>query len=117
VGEDRIEKCLDHFLGSENLVEACTQLKKWVGSGGISNHSPIFLEIALGPHKPPNPFKFNSEWLKEEGFLSLVKEHWIPYYATLGDRAGVQFMENLQRVKQATLEWRSQKTTRCTRSN
>jgi hypothetical protein len=26
VGEDRIEKQLDHFLVSENLVEYCTQI-------------------------------------------------------------------------------------------
>jgi len=62
------------------------------------------MEISLGTWKPPSPFKFNSEWLKEEGFLSLVKEHWIPYDGTLGDRLGFQFMENIQRVRQATLK-------------
>jgi len=28
--------------------------------------------------KPAGPFKFNSDWLKEEGFISLIKEHWTP---------------------------------------
>jgi len=104
VVEDRIKKPLDHFLAFENLVEVCSQINKWVGSGEILDHSLIFMEITLGIQKPPNHFKFNSEWLKEESFLSLVKEHWTPYDANLGER-GVKFMENIRRVKQATLEW------------
>jgi hypothetical protein len=28
--------------------------------------------------KLASPFKFNSDWLKEEGFISLIKEHWTP---------------------------------------
>jgi hypothetical protein len=55
----------DRFLASKNLVEACTQIKKWVGSGGWPDLSQLFMEILLGPRKPPNPFKFNLEWLKE----------------------------------------------------
>jgi hypothetical protein len=48
VGEDRIEKHLERFLVSKNLVEAYTQIRQWIGFGGISYHSPIFIEISLG---------------------------------------------------------------------
>jgi hypothetical protein len=105
VGEDRVEKRLDHFLVSKALMEACPQIRKWVGTGGVSDHSPILMEIATGPRKPPSPFKFNSEWLKEESFISLVKDHWMPFDANVGAQAGVQFVENIQRIKQATIAW------------
>jgi hypothetical protein len=45
-----------------------------VGSGGDSNHHPIFLEVVGGSRKPTSPFKFNSAWLKKGEFLNLVKE-------------------------------------------
>jgi len=75
----------------------------WRGERAVSDHSPIFMEIELGSQNPPNPFKFNLEWLKEKSFLSLVKEHWVPFDENLGDRSGVQFMENIHRVKKATM--------------
>jgi hypothetical protein len=45
-----------------------------VGNGGESNRSPIFLELVGGVSKPTNPFKFNYVWLKDEGFINLVKD-------------------------------------------
>jgi hypothetical protein len=79
IGEDKIEKRIDHFLVSESFVDGPFQFCQWVGNGGESNHFPIFLEVVGGPQKPPNPFKFNSEWLKHEGFIKLVKEKWRPF--------------------------------------
>jgi hypothetical protein len=43
VGDERIEKILDRFLISESLVEDGNPKCQWVGSGGISDHSPYFL--------------------------------------------------------------------------
>jgi hypothetical protein len=50
-----------------------------VGAGGESDHYPILLEVAKGRRKPTSPFKFNPKWLKEESFIDLVKEQWVPF--------------------------------------
>jgi hypothetical protein len=54
-----------------------------------------------------SPFKFNSTWLKEEDFLNLVKEVWIPMDRR--DRVAVQFVQNLKRLKKDTMEWAKRK--------
>jgi hypothetical protein len=105
VGDHRVEKRINCFLVIEKMMEVCTQIRQWVGYGGEYYHSPIFLEIAIGIRKPAIPFKFNSKWLKEESFLSLVKEHQLPFDANSGVPTGVQFVTNLKRVKQATRDW------------
>jgi hypothetical protein len=107
IGEDYIAKRLDHFLISENLVESPLLFRQWVGSGGESDHHPIFLEVAGRSKKPAIPFKFNSSWLKEEEFLALVKEIWTPI--TPGRLAVVQFARNLKNLKKDTVEWARKK--------
>jgi hypothetical protein len=105
VGAERIAKHIDHFLVSEALIESQFHLRKWVGSGGESDHFPIFLELTKGMKNPASPFKFNVEWLKEESFTELVKEHWIPFDPNSGTPTVVHFVSNLKKVKQATITW------------
>jgi hypothetical protein len=107
VGEDFIAKRIDRFLLSEPLVESPLIFRQWVGSGGESDHHPIFLEVAGRPKKPASPFKFNSSWLQEEDFLNLVKEIWVPIGQE--DRVVVQFAQNLKRLKKAIVEWDKRK--------
>jgi hypothetical protein len=45
IGDDIIEKRLDRFLIFDKLLEHPLQFRKWIGSRGESNHSPIFLEV------------------------------------------------------------------------
>jgi hypothetical protein len=73
-------------------VEEPFLFRQWVGSGGESDHYPIFLEIEGASRKPTSPFKFNFAWLKEEIFIKLVKEVWTPIGKT--ERA----MFNLQGI-------------------
>ena len=54
-GEGRVAKTLDRFLISERIVNNCHLVRQWIGSGGLSDHSPIFLELRDGPNKPPCP--------------------------------------------------------------
>jgi hypothetical protein len=75
VGEERVEKILDRFLISKKLMGTWIWIRQWAGVGGEPNHSPIFLEMAVGLRKLASSFNFNSKWLKEEIFISLVKEH------------------------------------------
>ena len=75
------------------------------GERRISDHCPIFLELRGRRRKPPSPFKFNSCWLKEEGFQDLVKEMWTPRPQKYLEHAGVHFYQNLKRIKEATISW------------
>jgi hypothetical protein len=59
-GDDRIEKRIDRFLVSKDLLMAPINLGKWVDNGGDSYHFPIVFEVAGLGRKPASPFKFNS---------------------------------------------------------
>ena len=76
-----------------------------MGTGGISDHCPIFLEFRGQRRKPPSPFKFNSRWLKDEGFQSLIKELWIPRPHNSQEHAGAHFYQNMKRINEATISW------------
>jgi hypothetical protein len=78
-GEARVEKRLDHFLVSNSLLDLPFQFRQWIGSGGESDHSPVWFEIEGGPKKPTNPFKFNATWLSDDDFQKIVKENWVGY--------------------------------------
>ena len=80
-----------------------------MGNGGDFDHFPIFLEVARGSQKPPSPFKFNFEWLKEAIFINLVKENWRPFDQEANESASMQFHRNLKVVKKFIVEWDANK--------
>ena len=73
VREDQVTKRIDKFVMSENFVERQVLIKQWIGTGGESDHFPIFLEVRKGNLKLIIPFKFNSTWLEDPDFNSLVR--------------------------------------------
>eukprot|EP00253_Pinus_taeda_P035499 PITA_35499 len=76
VGEAALAGRLDRFLPKGSLIQELHHYKQWVGSGDLSDHSPILLEI-LGPlAKPKAPFKFNQTWLQYQDFIKLVSDYW-----------------------------------------
>ena len=105
VGVQRVAKRLDRFLVVERLANGVEVVRQWVGSGGISDHSPIFLELRGRSHKPASPFKFNPSWLKEGSYQKLVAGLWVQNIPEDVDFAGAHFYKNLQRVKQTTIKW------------
>jgi hypothetical protein len=112
VGEERIAKRLDCFLFSKSLLSGQLHFQQWVGSGGHSDHYPILLELARGMRKPATPFKCNSKWFKEESFIEMVKELWIPFDSSLGEPTSVHFLSNIKKVKQVAITWAHQKRAR-----
>jgi endonuclease/exonuclease/phosphatase family metal-dependent hydrolase len=50
--ESRVAKRLDRFFISKKLLEGPLQFRHCVGSGGESNHSPIWLEVAVPQNLP-----------------------------------------------------------------
>ena len=77
-GDARVAKRFDRFLVAEQLVDRFFLVRQWVGSGGLSDHFPIFLEIKKGPNNPPSPLKFNKSWLQDESFKNIFLSHWNP---------------------------------------
>ena len=75
------------------------------GQEGFLIIAPSFLELRGRRRNPPSPFKFNSSWLKEEGFQSLVKEMWNPRPQNSLEHAGVHFYQNIKFLKEATITW------------
>lgn len=105
VGEARVAKRLDRFLINKELSSRIPMFRQWVEEGGPSDHFPIFLELSKPPPKPLTPFKFNASWLQEDSFNKLFKETWRHLDRSSTEDKGFLFMENLKRLKKATIEW------------
>lgn len=105
VGADRIAKRLDRFLLSEGLISKAPMFRQWVEEIGNSDHFPIFLDLSFPPPKPPSPFKFNSSWLQDPSFNNLFKETWIHPDRNAREDKSFLLMENLKRLKKATISW------------
>eukprot|EP00253_Pinus_taeda_P016122 PITA_16122 len=104
-GEDRIAKRLDRFLISEGLIQKVPLFRQWVEEVGNSDHFPIFLDLSFPPPKPPAPFKFNSSWLQDPCFVNIFKSTWIHPAQNANESKSFLFMENLKRLKKATISW------------
>ena len=97
---------------AEQLVDRFFLVRQWVGSGGNSDHFPIFFEIKKGPINRPSPLKFNKTWLLDESFKNLVLAHWRIFYETLNRSAAFQFAKNIKRLKGEVKEWAKAKRVR-----
>lgn len=80
-----------------------------MGGFGDSYHNPIILEIANGGENPSSPFKFNEVWLKQPNFVKLIKDMWIPFDPAIHTTVAINFVENLNRAKQAAKKWAHEK--------
>jgi hypothetical protein len=76
-----------------------------VGCGGVSNHSPIWIELIRGPKKPASHFKFNSSWLADENFQKIFKENWIPFEQGSNIPTSIHVASNLKCIKQMVIPW------------
>jgi len=104
-GEARVAKRIDRFLVAEQLVDRFFLIRQWVGSGGNSDHFPIFFEMQKGPINPPSSLKFNKVWLQDESFKNLVLEHWVPFDRESVGSAAFQFADNIKNLKRLIKDW------------
>jgi hypothetical protein len=79
---------------------------------GKSDHILIVLEIRGRGRRPPSPFKFNVDWVKDRYFKYLIHNSWTPYNPTIHGHAVVHFVDNLKWIKQATIPWAHAKRVR-----
>jgi len=83
-----------------------------VGSRGISDHSPIYLEI-LGPHsKPKSPFKSNHVWLQDLGYIKLVTDYCKSNPISGHRSLAKGFCHNISHLKQLSITWAKEKVQR-----
>lgn len=80
-------------------------MRQWVGSEGEYDHSPIYLELKGSDPKPTNPFKMKSSWLKEDNFLTLVKENWKEFDSLIEDTIVKQFEGFIKLIKKFPMDW------------
>ena len=111
-GDARVAKRIDRFLVAKQLVDRFFLVRQWVGSGGLSDHFPIFFEIKKGPYNPPSPLKFNKIWLQEESFRKLFLSYWNPIRGEIDRSAAIQFADNIKRLKVHIKEWAAAKRVR-----
>lgn len=109
VVEAAMARRLDQFLIKVPLLQILSRYRQWVGSGGISYHSPIFLEI-LGPDANPRAhFKFNHVWLQDAGYTSLVKDFWTSHPIANHKSTAEGLCHNLSWLKHLTIAWEKER--------
>ena len=59
IGMDKIDKRIDRFLLSKNLLDSSFMVCQWVGQGGDSDHLPVLLNIDGATVKNSGYFKLN----------------------------------------------------------
>jgi hypothetical protein len=104
VGEDSLARRLDRFLIKEGLLNIGFNYRQWVGSGGLSDHLPIYFEIRGRTDKPKGPFKFNSSWLKDTSYARMVTILEGPPLDARGHIAE-GFDHNLKELKRLSKIW------------
>lgn len=109
MGAEALARRLDRFLIKAPLMASLNLFHQWVGSGGISDHSPIFLEIRDNNFKPLTPFKFNSSWLPDASFRKLVVNSWTHCRPDDPTSPAVVFSKNLACIKSKTIIWAKEK--------
>jgi hypothetical protein len=75
-GSSGISKRLDRFLLAPNLLDSQRNFCSWVVASTISDHNPICLQVGGLSRIVASPFKFNSTWLEDPDFNSLVRSTW-----------------------------------------
>jgi hypothetical protein len=67
------------------------------------------LEISGRVRRNPNSFKFFEGWLKDPEYQDLVRNLWIPLGTQPTSHDSIHFMDNLRKLKQATISWMHEK--------
>ena len=76
-----------------------------MGSGGDSDHQPVFLQILNQGFQLKSPFKFNPNWLENEDLVKTLKDTWVAYFDNLHDSPASHFASNLKSLKDVSIVW------------
>jgi hypothetical protein len=104
-GSSSIEKRLDRFLISEDLLKSSHMARAWVDLTYLSDHTPICFQLGKGKSGTSYPFKFNSAWMLETEFDRIVKTVWTdPSLSLPGDAQG-NLVRKLKSLRANTINW------------
>ncbi|KAJ0984845.1 hypothetical protein J5N97_003201 [Dioscorea zingiberensis] len=96
---------LDRFLLSTEWVLEHPRIWQTTLPRVRSDHAPLCLEC--GTHTPyPSPFRFNREWIKEEGFWEMIRANWHEHSLT-GDGAYI-VAKKLKLTKDKLVRWKKE---------
>eukprot|EP00253_Pinus_taeda_P027166 PITA_27166 len=112
VGDAALARRLDRFLIKGPLLQHLHLFRQWIGSGGISNQNPIYLEIQGPFRKPKAPFKFNPTWLMDQNYTQMIKDFWASHPIQGSAPLAKGFCRNLAEIKHLTIEWAREKRNR-----
>lgn len=74
-------------------------IRQWVGTGGLLDHLPIYMEMEGGSDRPKGPFKFSSTWLKEASYINTVTDFWKTNPPSVRGTVIAGFICNLAELK------------------
>eukprot|EP00253_Pinus_taeda_P035296 PITA_35296 len=111
-GSAALARRLDKFLMKGPLIHRLHSYKQWVSNGGISDHSPIAMEIQGPQLKPKAPYKFNHLWLLDPSFTNLITEYWRAQPIDRESSMARGFVKNLTELKHIVISWAREKKKR-----
>jgi ribonuclease HI/exonuclease III len=75
-GPGHIAARLDRFLVQSSFLTLGLSTSSGILPNSTSDHKPIMLEIKKDLNQGPIPFRFNSSWLQDKDFRSIVAKVW-----------------------------------------
>jgi hypothetical protein len=83
--------------------------RTWVEYPYLSDHAPVLLQLGIGMPTVAHPFKFNPAWLREDSFVTMVREVWTD--SQLQQVVGVQrrLVGKLLHLKNRVKLWSKEK--------
>jgi exonuclease III len=107
VGLAGISKRLDRFLIDENILGNHSKIRSWIINSSISDHNPICLQIEKTSQKFTPPFKFNSSWISDLGFTSIVRDTWKDM-RSWSDNSSIHLLcSKLKHLKKVVIHWQT----------
>jgi hypothetical protein len=100
-----ISKRLDHFLLASNLLETQYNYRSWVFASTISDHNLICLQVDGHSRNVTPPFKFNSTWLDDPDFNSLVRSTWNEMHNWTDSSSILLLCDKLKHLKRSVIKW------------
>ncbi|GAV79557.1 LOW QUALITY PROTEIN: Exo_endo_phos domain-containing protein [Cephalotus follicularis] len=79
-GPTTISKKLDRALGNWQWFKCFRDSYVHVHNAGISDHSPLSIQLMQKVRTVGRPFKFLNLWADHLDFLNLVREEWVKTY-------------------------------------
>ncbi|GAV92089.1 RVT_1 domain-containing protein, partial [Cephalotus follicularis] len=80
MGSATISKKLDRAMGNWEWFQSFGYAYAHTHASGISDHSPITVQLMQQTHTSGRPFKFLNFWAEHPQFLDIVRQEWTKSY-------------------------------------